>query len=1154
MTAVAVRDSLLRALRLDLVGPDDTQPRDAGLAAEVLDVPPTHWYLTGFLVPSGVRPELFEDATADEAVGGAVPAGDDDDDTAEPARRPVFPSSMGVTVLVRAESTAVEVTARWATYTPAPRAPDAAAAEASERGALAPQRWQRSAHGATESLSLDPAALRKGVVLAGSGGVALRGAIRPVRNEERACCPAGTRVLTVFLVNQRATPEAKTEHDRGVIFQARLDLRCNEDFVPRPNVRGRSPTDDPDERLGDLHYRDAFEYAVGHGVSAEAEVKGTGDDVFCDHVFTTWTPCARVERVVPSEVPGCELGMDALAAAESAAALQTSLRPLVAAYRAWITAQRVVSLGTDGHRALREQLLDDAGRCCDRIAAGVAAMADPQVFEAFRRANRAMAAAARQRSPERYAKGEGPTWRPFQLAFVLMNVPAQANPALPDRDTVDLIFFPTGGGKTEAYLGLAAFTLLLRRLRHPGLTSAGVAVLMRYTLRLLTLDQLDRAATLVCALELQRRDDEARLGPHRFSIGLWVGSAATPNRFGSFSEEATAVARTLAFSKSPRSAPSPIPLDRCPWCKEAFGQDTFRIAPSLEAPRHLRVRCLGLKCPFRSSSRWPEGLPIVAVDDEIYRELPCFLIATVDKFAALPWVGRSGALLGRNVTHHGPDVFVSAADDPHGALPLPTPLRAPDLIIQDELHLISGPLGTVVGLYETALDALSARTCDGVTVRPKIVASTATVRNAHAQVRALFARSDVRVFPPPGPDRRSSFFAETLSMADPRGGQRMYLGLAAPGRSMKVLLLRAYTTLLATAKRAFERDPSAAEPYMTLVGYFNSLRELGGARRIVEDEVRSKAGRFDRRRRAEGETGDPPAVARAIAYECVELTSRESIDNVKTAKARLAVKFTDAPDKKRPPVDVALASNMISVGLDIDRLGLMVVCGQPKTAAEYIQASSRVGRVAADPGLVVTLLNVHRPRDRSHFERFHAFHQSFYRAVEATSVTPFSPRAIDRVLPAVTVALARLGEAELTPADGAAALIPVRERVAQWVADTLARRAEEHRSAAPPDQTVAELTQGLRDEVAALFDAWSHVITDDPSAKGVVYQTYEEGGAGGRALLYTPLDERLREANKYERRFVAGRSMRDVEVATDVMVRTRKAVAASLADEEESAS
>jgi hypothetical protein len=353
----------------------------------------------------------------------------------------------------------------------------------------------------------------------------------------------------------------------------------------------------------------------------------------------------------------------------------------------------------------------------------------------------------------------------------------------------------------------------------------------------------------------------------------------------------------------------------------------------------------------------------------------------------------------------------------------------------------------MVGLYETAVDALSARTEGDRTVRPKIVASTATVRSAQAQVRALFARSDVRVFPPPGPDRATSFFAESLPLKSTKlGHPRTYLGVAAPGRSMKVLLLRAYVTLLGAAQRAFEDDPASADPYMSLVGYFNSLRELGGARRIVEDEVRNKLARADRRRRAEGRAGDELLAARDIAYDCVELTSRESTERIKVAKERLEVPFTGSSAKgakkptarkDRPAVDVALASNMISVGLDIERLGLMVVCGQPKTAAEYIQASSRVGRAADRPGLVVTLLNVHRPRDRSHLEHFEAYHQSFYRAVEATSVTPFSPRAIDRGLAGVAVALARLGEPSLTPADGAGALGPVKTRVVDFVAETL---------------------------------------------------------------------------------------------------------------------
>ncbi len=1169
MHAAPVRDRMIHALRLDLVGPDPLDARDTGLAEEVLEVSPTHWYLTGFLVPTGAPPALFEDPLSTETLTSGATSVEEGEDDDGPARRPVFPSSLGVTVLVPAEASTLRVVARWATYTPQTPEEKAPEVEGVERGVLPSQRWTRAPHTADETLPLDAGALRRGVTFANSGGVMVRGVLRTLRDDERAQVPPGTRVVTLFLLNQRPGLEQGPDQDRAVIFQAELEVHCAQGFVPRPDLRGAHLDDDLDARMGDLQYRDAFEYAVGHGVAVKATVKGFGDDVFCDTVRTTWTPSAQVERVIPSEVPGCELGMDALGAVESAAALRDAIAPMVKHYRAWIADQRQTPLDTPARRDLAEHLLDQAGQACDRIEAGIAQADDPQVLDAFRRANRAMADAARQRSPHRYrAKAQGgegkvPTWRPFQLAFLLMNLTAQADPTHAERDVVDLIFFPTGGGKTEAYLGLAAFTLVLRRLRNPGYTSGGIAVLMRYTLRLLTLDQLGRAATLLCALELQRRAAPELLGPQRFSIGLWVGKAVTPLRFGTDKDkdDSTARERVLNYNKNPDTHPSPLPLDKCPWCGDPFGQDSFVLAPNTAAPRQMRVRCNAPACAFRWSKAWPEGLPIVTVDEEVYRELPCFLIATVDKFAALPWVGRTGLLLGRNATHRTPEGFSGPADPTTGATPLPTPLLPPDLIIQDELHLISGPLGTMVGLYETALDALSTRTVGEKVVRPKIVASTATVRNAQAQVRALFARSDVRVFPPPGPNRATSFFAETLPTVQTKlGHPRTYVGIAAPGRSMKVLLLRAYVALLGAAQRAHEDDPASSDPYMTLVGYFNSLRELGGARRIVEDEVRTKVGWVSRRRRLAGHSGDEELSSRAIAYDCVELTSRESTERIKIAKERLEVGF-DAPQpgpskgtkakKQRPPVDVALASNMISVGLDIERLGLMVVCGQPKTAAEYIQASSRVGRAAERPGLVVTLLNAHRPRDRSHLEHFEAFHQSFYRAVEATSVTPFSPRAIDRGLPALIVALARLSEPVLTPPEGAGALDSVRDRVSAYVAETIVRRAEAHCARPPADESFEELAQKLGARVASLFDSWSHVIDDEPGSTGLAYQRYEDTGGRVRPLLHMPLDEALREADKHARKFVAARSMRDVESPTELMVMTRKGAAAVVADEEE---
>jgi ATP-dependent helicase YprA (DUF1998 family) len=378
--------------------------------------------------------------------------------------------------------------------------------------------------------------------------------------------------------------------------------------------------------------------------------------------------------------------------------------------------------------------------------------------------------------------------------------------------------------------------------------------------------------------------------------------------------------------------------------------------------------------------------------------LPCFIIATVDKFASLPWVGETAGLFGR-VEHYDKDGFYGPCQPGRGQ-PLGQPLPPPDLIIQDELHLVSGPLGTMVGLYETAIDALSTQSGDQKRIRPKIVASTATVRRATKQIRALFGRDAVDVFPPPGPDRRDSFFAKTVPATEKHA--RTYVGIAAQGRSLKVVLLRTYLALLGAAQKDWElaggskNSSNPAEPYMTLLGYFNSLRELGGSRRIVEDEVNARLTQYSQRKRV----GEPESsfADRKISDLPLELTSRVSTNEVADTKRRLAIPF-----QEKEHVDVSLATNMISVGLDITRLGLMVVLGQPKTAAEYIQATSRVGRDENRPGLVITLLNVHRPRDRSHYERFQSWHTTFYRAVEATSVTPFSPRAIDRGIAAMVV-------------------------------------------------------------------------------------------------------------------------------------------------------
>jgi superfamily II DNA/RNA helicase len=256
---------------------------------------------------------------------------------------------------------------------------------------------------------------------------------------------------------------------------------------------------------------------------------------------------------------------------------------------------------------------------------------------------------------------------------------------------------------------------------------------------------------------------------------------------------------------------------------------------------------------------------------------------------------------------------------------------------------------------------------------------------------------------------------------------------------------------------------------MTLLGYFNSLRELGGSRRIVEDEVNSRLRSYSSRRRENPSEGS--FANREIDNDPCELTSRVSTNRIADTKRRLELSFTH---KER--VDVALATNMISVGLDITRLGLMVALGQPKTAAEYIQATSRVGRDENRPGLVITLLNIHRPRDRSHYERFAAWHTSFYRAVEATSVTPFSPRAIDRGLAAVTVALARLGDGEMTNPYGAAKISDRRQNL-EFAIETISRRAESH-DRELDSEAAEELRHKIRSRVVDLLDKWEKIADD----------------------------------------------------------------------------
>ncbi|HYO93787.1 MAG TPA: DISARM system helicase DrmA [Polyangiaceae bacterium] len=1101
------RAHLVRALEADLVGPFTLEPS----STETLTLAPSRWYLTGFLAPQYAKP--LEEHTEEDELG----VGDDEDepDGAAPDAPPkgprMFPASIGLSVLLppSKQPDAVKVSVAYALYR---AAPEDAANDSKRRSGAKKLRWTRVPQPTLEvELPLEAARLKLGHEVA--PGLWLEGHLALANTPG---LHAATRALSLFLVNRRPLVEGR-QFDESCLFQVRLELRHAGGLVARPNRRDES-SEDEDEKVVDLQFREHCEWAVGHGVAVDALTEAGSVVGAC----TTWLPQSVVPRVDTLEIQSVTTSMDALAEQLSGEALRGKLWPLAEHYAAWIVQQSQLPLQAPGapasaqREATREMLLYRAGDATRRIAAGIELLAsDEEAREAFRLANRVMADAARQRSPARYAT-EVPAWRLFQLAFLLLNLESISNPHSDERPNVELLFFPTGGGKTEAYLGIIAFALGLRRLRGRPRVDAGlgVAVLLRYTLRLLTLDQLGRAATLISALELQRRKHPERLGKERFAIGLWVGRGATANTLDQALEEIRAY-------RAGRG-PLPFPLPGCPWCRTPLGPQCLTTEPS-KKPERVLVGCANIECPFASSNH-AEGIPVLFVDEQIYRERPCFVVATVDKLAMLPWRGRTTALFGRVHSRVGKECYgvMDSAAPSRASTPLPEGLLPPELIVQDELHLISGPLGTMVGLYETAVEELASRSLNGKRVVPKIIASTATVRRAHQQVRSLFGRNGMQVFPPAGVDDSETFFARV----DRHNPGRLYLGVAAPGRAMKTLLIRTYISLLGAAQHVFQ-DPAVprevADAYMTLVGYFNSLRELGGMRRLLEDEIRHRVAKDEHERVPFGFAGVNPWVRqRDIKCEPVELTSRESTASIASAKRNL-----ETAHPAEGQIDVALASNMISVGLDIDRLGLMVIAGQPKTTSEYIQSSSRVGRDNRRPGLVVTVFNAFRARDRSHYERFSAYHQSFYRFIEASSVTPFSPPALERGLAGVLVTMTRLGNAALTPAHAVTNLETIRTEALSAVRCIAGKAANERESCSPAD---AERISGEILRIGqSMIDAWAEAVGPGAEGGATCYSNLDK--LKGTPLLFTSLDADAPEGNGPRSKFAAGTSRRDVEAS-----------------------
>jgi hypothetical protein len=937
-----------------------------------------------------------------------------------------------------------------------------------------PNFWQRVGCEESVEILINADDLNKNESIYSNDGLEVRQVLRAT-NE--------ALILTVVLINKRSY--VKGDRYRKLVYQPEIGISTQEGSHFKGRVSTGNKVNDPEFWNYELLYHNARQFAVGHGCSAQWDETSE----FVSKVRTTWIPRQKVGKAsagLPFRIENGErqslfddtefLNLDMLTDADNKLGVISKLRQFVAVYRDWILAregeiEEISALFGSDEDEIRKAAVSNIELChsqCERVKSGIDYLEKSEneiAWRSFCLANETIRASMLKARPDKK-----PQWRIFQLAFILLSLPSTLERNHVDRDVLDLIWFPTGGGKTEAYLGLAAALLFYRRSSLSSPTSAdGTAVITRYTLRLLTIQQFERAASMICAANLVSASYSCFEGFTPFTIGLFVGGGATPNKLKG--------AQKILDGESDNLHCTTLPIQKCPWCRSDLLQEQQYIDASKVA---LVTPCSNTDCDFH------RGLPIVVVDEQIYHHPPSVVIGTVDKFAMMAWVPQMRSLFGSDS-------------------------RRPDLIIQDELHLISDALGTVTALYEGAVDHLTS--IDGKPA--KIVGSTATIRRAEEHVRKLFNRR-LAQFPPSGISASDSFFYQIDHSQD-----RLYVGLHAQGRSPKHSLAR----LAGNISQANNYlDTECRDPFYTLVMYFNSLRELGGALVLLEDDVPRYLDSLPL----------APGSKKRILYHKQELTSQLNQQELGGILDHLSVGL--GQDENIDPVDAVLSTNMISVGVDVGRLNVMIVNGQPKNTAEYIQASSRVGREEGSAGVVFTMYNWTRPRDRSHYERFKAFHLAFYRHVESTSVTPFASRARDRALPAVLFSMARQSIDSLREDSSAAEIMDksVLEKV-EMLAEYIVERA------ALVDENESENTREHLDQLIAYWREFAGGVLEDEKC----------------VFWRLPLDKRKRaikkreDLDRYEMlkgpdeygddgRIKVPMSMRDVEPPTNVQLIVKK--------------
>ena len=946
MTLTKAQETALAHLRDAYVGPD------AG-DEEVLTNLPDRQYAVGMLFPIASAAPAPEKSHAEAQVESDVPAGDVEEDGAGvPLAEDWRPSSVAISFVT--DMPAVTCDFSGGTYQPV--------------AGDGPPRWQRRPF-RFDAMELSPhRPLHQ--LKAGEVPIEIGSRWRPYGDARLVTVHA--RILSKSTGSDRLDIES-------MLFQVALTVT--------PAAGGRvleyrgSAAVDLDSEAAELRlrFRGKKVYAVGHGMAADWDIsEGECTSVRLEAVPAFVVPAVETTGFEPNTAEAEALRLDNLARIDTHPdEVLPMLDAFVAAFEVWVKEQEdsVAAFGADG--LVARSITDRARVALHRMEVGVDLLRDARqqtLRAAFSLGMAAMRLQIRQTSMRHGTDSTAvpePQWRPFQLGFLLVALASTVDDTHDDRELVDLIWFPTGGGKTEAYLGLAAIEIFRRRLAY-GIAGAGTAVITRYTLRLLTAQQFQRAASLICAMELLRREDGRAKGMARFSIGLWVGNEVTPGT----RTEAKAALDRLHKAARPEEA-NRFQVESCPWCGAGLlpkkrSDDPRRYGARLVG-KDVVVHCTSRSCPFS------DELPVAMVDEVLYAEPPTILLATVDKFARLQFRPEAGRLLG-----------------------LDTPFRQPSMIIQDELHLLSGPLGTTVAVFDAVIQMLLSRRGSA----PKIVASTATIRASQEQVQGLYGRS-VALYPPAGLDGDRTFFSRPVK----RGEGRLYVGLMPQSLSQVSAVISTAAPLIEIPAVLARKGGTGAarDSYWTTVMYHNSLRELGRTGTLVVDDVNGRLEpRSDRLKLP---------FRRVRADRVLELTSRRGPEELPNDLRELA----QSADNTDQAVDVVLSSNMLSVGIDIPRLALMLMVGQPKTTAEYIQATSRVGR-GRNNGIVTTLFRSNRARDRSHFETFRGYHEALYRNVEPTSVTPWSLASRARSLGGALVALLRHSIPALAANDAASRL------------------------------------------------------------------------------------------------------------------------------------